>query len=414
MKMATVEKPKSPWIDVRSEPEFEELQNKVREALSVVIGANAEWDKIVALASAILETKSKDLLVAGYLAIGLSNQRKLDGFIQGCNAYLDVIESYWDAAYPPLDKPSARVRTIEWWVGRSDMALRAFRNQRFPLESTQQLLERCKKANQWLSERLESAPSLGPIIERLECALQKPDPVPASMPATLAVSEPIAVEAELATDADAMRAMERIAAESRRLSTYLQSRDAADPRVFRLSRLAYWFDVDELPPSEKGRTQIAEPDASLTEHLAGLEAKRQWPALLEFAEDTAHRFIFWLDLQRAAAEALNAMGDGSRRAADAVCRETAAFLRRLPGIERLSFANGTAFANPKTLAWLSALDGGSSQVSVAQATDLEDIRRELEPLKKKTDELWERLAQFDLTKGSGKAGLIKGGRHARE
>jgi type VI secretion system protein VasJ len=117
----------------------------------------------------------------------------------------------------------------------------------------------------------------------------------------------------------------------------------------------------------------------LVERLKSLLQERQWPALLQFAEDTAFQSIFWLDLQHASAQALEAMGEGFARAAATVGRETAAFLARLAGVERLAFAEGMPFADENALAWLQSLAGSAE---APPAGDLEEaIRRDIERIK---------------------------------
>jgi len=83
-------------------------------------------------------------------------------------------------------------------------------------------------------------------------------------------------------------------------------------------------------------------------------------ALLKAAEGRLPQYIFWLDLNRFTAEALTRLGQRYTRALQAVCQETAFLLHRLPGLEELSFADGTPFANPDTKQWLVgiAMDSG--------------------------------------------------------
>jgi type VI secretion system protein VasJ len=80
--------------------------------------------------------------------------------------------------------------------------------------------------------------------------------------------------------------------------------------------------------------------------------------LLEAAKAAEEHFtgaIFWLDLQRIIAKALAGLGDDYIPALDAVRGEVRQFVKRLPGLEQLSFAEGTPFGDSETRVWLASL-----------------------------------------------------------
>jgi type VI secretion system protein VasJ len=100
-------------------------------------------------------------------------------------------------------------------------------------------------------------------------------------------------------------------------------------------------------------------------------------ALLQFAEDEFAQNVFWFDLQRLAAESLKSLGDNHSEAAEAIRSEVSAFIRRHPGIEKLSFSNGQSFADEQTHKWLSELQGGTF---VPQPIEM-DVTPEADPSK---------------------------------
>jgi len=64
-------------------------------------------------------------------------------------------------------------------------------------------------------------------------------------------------------------------------------------------------------------------------------------------------------LNRFVAEALAGLGDQYQDAHDALCQETAVFVHRLAGVEKLSFSDGTAFADADTQQWLKGIRLGA-------------------------------------------------------
>ena len=58
-------------IDAKYDEEYEKLMNEVVKLESVSVDSPIDWEVINDLAILILETKSKDLLIACYLAHGL-------------------------------------------------------------------------------------------------------------------------------------------------------------------------------------------------------------------------------------------------------------------------------------------------------------------------------------------------------
>ncbi len=80
--------------DVRYDPVFEELQAEMGK-LSSPLGISAmDWRKVINLASEILNHKSKDLLVASYLAVALLYTQQTEGWGIGLKIYFDLLEQF--------------------------------------------------------------------------------------------------------------------------------------------------------------------------------------------------------------------------------------------------------------------------------------------------------------------------------
>jgi type VI secretion system protein VasJ len=130
----------------------------------------------------------------------------------------------------------------------------------------------------------------------------------------------------------------------------LRESDATDATAYRLQRVGAWLPIRMLPPAEGVTTMVPGPDTSILEGFAALAAAQAWPGIVGQAERAASESLFWLDVHRWTAFALDRMGAKEARAA--LGREVVGFVSRLPGIERLCFSDGTPFADAVTKGWL--------------------------------------------------------------
>jgi type VI secretion system protein VasJ len=151
---------------------------------------------------------------------------------------------------------------------------------------------------------------------------------------------------------------------------HLREQEPANPLPYRLLRQITWCGVESLPQAGDGRTLIPAPPAHLKVVCNGTANSRDTGALLSEAERWLPQFIFWFDLNRLAAHALELLGSGYQMAFDAVCQETACLLFRLPGLADLCFSDGTPFASPETRQWLHSIAIGKSSPSSVTATPL--------------------------------------------
>lgn len=380
--------------DVKYDPEFEELQVEVERSASAAGVMAADWDKIVKLSANILDHKSKDLRVAGYLAVGLIYTKKAEGIFIGMEVYLDLIEHFWESLYPIKSRPTGRSRAIDWWIEKTAGALKRIGRFEVTQEQVNQIQERFEKTRAFLREQLSDAPGFDSILTQLNSAVPPPPPPPdaVAQTGTTATGDLAGASSSMAspgigqvsTEQDAKRALNTISDQIRSVSSWLASQDKTNPLAYILNRQSIWFSVAKLPPAEGGQTLIPPPDERLGDQLKELKTENKHEELLKLSEECSSQYIFWLDLHRYANEALTGMGDAFQPAADAVGRETAAFLQRIQGIETLSFSDGTPFADSVTRHWLREISSAGQSmpnVSVASASsgpEREELQKELD------------------------------------
>ncbi|MBT1072784.1 type VI secretion system protein TssA [Pelotalea chapellei] len=355
--------------DVRYEPLFDTLQAEVDKLTSPAVAGAVDWEKVVRLAADILATRSKDLLVASYLAVGLVQTRKGDGFALGLKVWRDLLEHFWADLYPV--RMRGRQRSVEWWIERTEVALRQLDDEILPAPQAVVVGESLAAIERLLGNLLENAPSLGAIraqIDRLTGHIYTEELKPAQvakitqpahdtntplLPLRIPSVPPMPVVDDVISSP-----LEVIDAGLKRMGEaagQLLQQDPASPLPYRSLRVAAWITVTAMPPSVNGRTRIGAPEPQVQTMLQELAKHGDGEALLKASEARLIQFIFWLDLNRLTVDALSRLGDRFAAARDAVCRDTASFLQRLPGLEELSFSDGTPFASPDTRQWLAGL-----------------------------------------------------------
>jgi len=369
--------------DVRYDPLYEELQAEVDKPPSASGGT--DWEKVAKLSAEILASKSKDLLVASYLAIALIQTKKFDGVEIGSRIIRDLIEGHWDALFPAKARMRGRIAAIQWWAEKAESVLEQLPRGPFAEERINALNENLQRVDQLLAEFLEDAPSIRPLLDfvgTLEAIAPPPEPkVQAHEPASASTpppegslatlgGEPSAPSVEegpveITSIETAMSVLGKSLGEIARAADYFREERLSNPAAYRLARLAAWSALDFLPPSEGGRTNLPAPYnvESLRDFAGGGEAE----AVVKAAEENFAENIFWLDLNFWTAEALTRLGDGYEAAAEAVRGETALLMRRLPGLEDLKFSDGSPFAADDTREWLKGLSAGGGGTAAGSA-----------------------------------------------
>jgi type VI secretion system protein VasJ len=363
--------------DARYDPAYDELQTEVDKLSAPAAATPVNWEKVSLLATDILTNTSKDLLVASYLAVALIHTRGNDGCTVGLKLYLDLIESYWDELYPQKDRLRGRIRALEWWLEKTQSALKQATDLSFLAGQHLLVMDILNRLDDFLGGHLEDAPSLVSIKDYfigltpvVDDTLERE--TPASLPSanseekqeqagihppheTQALSAAQGINSTQEIDRTLSDGLMKISA----ASFGLWQQDHAAPQAYRLARLTAWCAIDELPPSANGRTRIAPPPSQVKDLLFELEnnlgGDTGAEALLQAAETRLPQHIFWIDLNRLAAEALVQLGAPFARAHQTVCQETAFLLHRLPGLEELSFCDGSPFATPETRRWLKGI-----------------------------------------------------------
>ncbi len=346
-------------VSVADAPEFEALRAEVLK--DPLRGESPDWARVSSLATGILAEKSKDVVVATYLALGLLQSEGFAGLADGLRILEGLLPDHWEQAFPPVPaRLRARSNALLWLSEKASLGV----SRREPAASEREALGACAEACEALakvvSERFAELPtSLGDLMRALRDALERlPEertgaataPAAAAVAPGAAAPRPSSPAPQAATE---IRSRSEAELWVLRAASFLRQQEPAGAAAYRLVRALRWDGLLALPPAGgDGRTQIPAPPPERTAGLERLQASQDWPALLESAEAAGRERPLWLDPQRFCERALAGLGPSHAAAREAVLRELRAVLGRLPGLPRLAFQNGAPFADAETRRWI--------------------------------------------------------------
>jgi type VI secretion system protein VasJ len=294
-----------------------------------------------------------------------------------------------------------------------DAGIEGLETEKCPKDKHDTFLADLEAIDTFLAENIEDAPVLRSFNERLTSLVEAIEPPPEPTPAPDAPGAPAGEAAETpetagepseAAPAPAAPAPARPEADISdadgetlfkqgleifgRAATLYMNQEQISPVPFRLNRIVAWMPVENLPPATGEKTLIPPPDEQVITSLQNMYKSQSWDELLKAAESRIRQFLFWLDLSRYTAEALEQMKYPA--ISEAVGYETAAYVNRLSGIDKLTFADGTPFADEETREWLKSIagkQGGTDGTSSSGGSDVEQqVAKELAEAQKKIKE----------------------------
>ncbi|MCP4745886.1 MAG: type VI secretion system protein TssA [Desulfobacteraceae bacterium] len=365
--------------DVRYDEIYESVKAEIDKLSSPTASSHTDWNGVVENSVQILSAKSKDFTIACYLAGGLLETRKIEGFEIGIQILKDLAQTFWDTLFPAKKRMRGRIGAITWLIERSETQI-AHLQQKGPVkeELILKLNENLTQLDAFLAENMPNAPMLNPIQRELgripveKAAPEKPPEVKEkkaeiskagktvpkkTAPKPKAAEEPAE---SLESFPDAIKAVDSAFKKVLAACPVMLRNDLKSPLAYHYRRMASWSQVQALPQNSDGLTQMAPPNFQIMDTLNQLRENGNWAALIANAEENLSRFIFWFDLGRQVAEGLMDLGNDYKQALEAVNQQTAYFIQRLPGIGDLSFSDETPFADPETRNWLKTLSAGNS------------------------------------------------------
>lgn len=379
--------------DARYDPLHEYVRGQIKQ-LDAPTGHAIEWKKLLAACATLLEERSKDLLIASYAAHALHREAGLAGLAEGLALLAQLLEQRWDDLYPDMKRnQKARAAALSWLLARETTFAEAGLG-----AATAADVVRLEAAARWLAELIalrfddEHRPAVRPLLDQVEQLKLDASPRPAPLPAVPARAPQPAETAAVARQAAEVSVPQAPvapgpSANRAELSRYLtgvhvaladlgralRKQNDKDVLAYLLPRLGAALKLDEVPPSNAGRTFVSAPDRGEVEEIRGLLREQRWPELLQAAEACAANNPLFLDMQRLSHAALQGLGDAYAPCRLVVEAELASLLRRMPELSELAFQDGTPFADADTRAFLRAeiLASGAGSARGAEPGDAE-------------------------------------------
>ena len=379
--------------EAKYEPEYEAVLAEIDKLGSASQGGVISWPVVAEKAEALLANKSKDLLIAAYLGVAWQEIRGAEGLRDALTLFSGLFANFWESAFPPLARLRRRTNAFDWWHERALALLQNPDKNTQPLpaaflnELEEQLNELDRLSGDLMPDALplrdmyehlrrlpvlpeEKPPDPAPTPPAAEVEAQEapqtpppepaaPAPIPEAVPQSAPPSPPQATPspapAPVSPDEEFAASRKDFIEAARRYALLAHRVDACDPEPWQLVRMALWAKIQALPPADKGQTMLPPPDAMRLSALHSLlDAGKPLEAALE-GEDFFPAALFCLDLQHLIDRALDALGPEYAEARNRVRGECGRFLRRLSGVETLTFSDGTPFAGPETQTWLQTL-----------------------------------------------------------
>jgi type VI secretion system protein VasJ len=387
--------------DLTYDAAFDGMRMEV-EKLNDISGATPAWSIIVELGYNFVGQRSKDFRVAAWWTIAKMRTEGLPGLAEGLLGLHVLSTTYWETLYPPLKRARARGNLTSWLAEQVE----AFLNTVPPLvtadkDAIELVHDLYNELDALWSDKLGDAyggmAGLRGLLRTkvAEVPPPPPPPAPAAEPgapaaatgpdqaapgtgdAPAAAAAPIALPT-MASAADAPKVLRALGSALRDAAYELRKADPAQAYAYRVQRIGMWIAVSAVPPADGGKTKVPAPGKDVQKRLDGFVEGEKWMELLDAAESNMGQFIYWFDLHRYSAMAMDRLGALFLDARQTLGRELAAFLALYPQLTKLKFADGTPFADPATGAWLEeelpkhAGGGGKGGGAAAGAISEED------------------------------------------
>jgi len=370
----------------RYEPDFEKLAGEIAKLESVEGRNSIKWDVVVDSATALLSTKTKDLLVASYLSMGLLEQDGYPGLAAGFTACRDILNTFWDNLFPEKTRLRARGQALQWMADRLTPALQARSG---ASKSDKDSLTACVNV---LGEIVTIAGGKfeegGPALQELQSAVQDKlysvpadEPPPSSEPASSGSSStstesappPPPAQKEIDSPDAAKEALTEMRERRIKAATVLREANPADPFSYRLLRAIVWEDLMDAPTANaEGVTEQSGGDAGFAAQVEERLEKGEYAAILPDCEAKFVADRLWLDVHFLLHRAMEGLGKPYAAARRALGAEVVRIVRAVPALLEIKFSDGTPMAGEPTRLWiLHELGASTAKAASSGANGLE-------------------------------------------
>lgn len=390
-------------VSIRDEPEGDLLEAEFRKFESGGAAA-VDWKFLNDETLTVIQTRSKDLVLAARLVYGLYREEGYCGLAIGLAILQGMVSSHWDGLFPPVTRERARAGAFDWLAEKLAPAMEADEPDVAQYGAVIVANEKLLELDGLLEKKLQKHPAmLGPLmralrphVRRVRAELESPTAAE-SQPVTPAQAEPtddaqaavgdagstvigqresdpvaekehspdqrvpptalagsvVPEIFEVSTDEGVETALKTLLTGVFKIASLLRQASPADPRSYSGTRFAHWGQFVAQPPSTAGKTALPPPRKEKLAEIAAVQATSNYQALLITAETAFVASPFWLDAQFLAAGAAARLGEEYAAVYATIVSQLRATLLRFPELPALKFSDGMPLASVETRNWIS-------------------------------------------------------------
>ncbi len=348
--------------DVSFAPEFEQLKAEM-DKLTALSGGTPNWRDVDTQAVAILTTQAKDLRVAAWLCVARMQMDGYRGFAEGMSVLQGLVDNHWATMWPEAKRARGRANLLTWLVDQCTAFLEQRDVEASDGEAVKLTDDVLSKLDSTLADKLgdaypginklrgmwrnkmraipAEAPAAPPPPPPSAAEPQRSAPTP-SAPEPASSGPAVAIPSASSGD-DPIVTVRECGKTLVELAKMMRRADPAQAVAYRIGRTGTWMGVVQAPPAEEGRTRIPLPPVEIRKRVTAALDNQKWMDLLMAAEDACNAYLFWIDMHRLVAVAMDALGALFMGAREVVGQEVTRFVSRVPTVPNLTFADGTPF-----------------------------------------------------------------------
>jgi len=341
-----------------TDPGYDDDFQQMREEVNKLSGADTTLT--CELAEKLLTGQCKDVRVATYYIWARLHRDGEAGLADGLSLLAGLITRFGESLHPL--RAASRKTALEWISGSRVLDSLSL----YPeVEKTD--FSRIVGALTLIEHALSSwdeasRPQLGALFTALENRLVQSGGMNAVVPQNSSSSSSTP-ESNSAPSLRTVQSGRDLMEQAKTLAKYLRDQPQGWLSGHHLIKSVRWDTVHELPPLDaSGRTRLVPPRPEYRAQLKRLYLQQSWLELLEQAESMFGEGVnhFWLDVQWYLHQALTKSGAPYECWSTCITQDLNLLLTRLPGLESLSWSDGTPFADEVTQSWIHQHVLGSS------------------------------------------------------
>ncbi|WP_311748247.1 type VI secretion system protein TssA [Proteus penneri] len=348
--------PITPNQPVGDDPSYEDDFERMKEEVNKLSGADTEL--ICLLAEKLLLNTCKDMRVVTYYIWARLHKEGEHGLADSLGLLAGLLIRYHDTLLP--SRATSRKSALEWLSGQRVLDSLSL----YP-EVDQNEFSRIIALLATIETELGTwneteKPQFSGLYQALEKRLAQSGGTNSLVPQNISRTDPTynsstSPSISQSTPIETIQSGRELLEQSKMLANYLRNQSHGWLAGHRLMKVVRWDTIHQLPPQDQqGRTRLSPPRTDARAQLKRLYLQQSWGELAEqadklFAEGVNH---FWLDVQWYLYQALSKSPAPWNAWSDIIKNDLKQFLTRLPDLEKLSWEDGTPFADEVTLSWI--------------------------------------------------------------